>query len=285
MIESINVEIEDLLSLFRVFLIEHCGLIDTRYRNSYIAVVGPSHVWSELSDDGKELQSKINSKYNTLIEKVEIILINQPSKTLKELSNYTKSLLEVINQKRTYLSQTSKAYFEVQKNFKEISRLLTETYDAKSGSSILVVDTNGLLTNPELDSWRIDGLEQFEILLLPTVLAELEDLKVTHRNQDVREKALGILRRIKGYRNRGSLIEGVTLSRGISTLRTMAMEPNFDKNLSWLDREVKDDRILASFVEVVRIHPKSNVLLVTSDMNMQNKCEFAGFPFIEPPST
>jgi len=283
-IDNINEEIEELLALFRIFLIEHCGLINTRYRNSQIAIIGADHVWRELSEEGKELQTKIHIKYNTLIEKIEIILSNQPADALKDLSKHTKTVLEVINQKRTYLKQTSNAYFEVQKCFKEISKLLTETYDAKSGTTILVVDTNALLSNPELDMWRIEELGQFEILLLPTVLSELEDLKVTHRNPDVREKALGILRRLKGFRDRGSLIAGVTLSKGISTLRTIAKEPNFEKNLSWLDKEVKDDRIIASFVEIVRIHPKSMVLLVTSDMNMQNKCEFAGFLFIEPPS-
>jgi predicted ribonuclease YlaK len=50
-----------------------------------------------------------------------------------------------------------------------------------------------------------------------------------------------------------------------------------------LQRTGKDDQILASVIEVMRIKPRSPVLLVPRDINLQNKAEFANMPFVEPP--
>ncbi len=61
------------------------------------------------------------------------------------------------------------------------------------------------------------------------------------------------------------------------------MEPNFSKTLSWLDSSNNDDRILASYIEVMKIYLNSPIVIVTNDINMQNKAEFAGLPFVEPP--
>ena len=46
---------------------------------------------------------------------------------------------------------------------------------------------------------------------------------------------------------------------------------------------ILDDRLLATVVEVMRLHPHSPVTLVTRDINLQNKAEFACIPFVEPP--
>ncbi len=79
---------------------------------------------------------------------------------------------------------------------------------------ILVPDTNALLNNNILSKWK------FELLLILTVLTELDKLK--------------------------------------------------------------NDIIVSSFLEVIRNYPNSDVRLVTSDINLQNKMEFDELPFIEP---
>ena len=89
--------------------------------------------------------------------------------------------------------------------------------------------------------------------------------------------------RIKGYRARGRLTEGVTLRRDRSSIRALAVEPRRVEALGWLDFENRDDRILASVIEVMRLSPARAVTLVTRDLNLQNKAEFARVPFIEPP--
>ena len=64
-------------------------------------------------------------------------------------------------------------------------------------------------------------------------------------------------------------------------LKMVASEPNFDRTLSWLDRENNDDRIIASALEIQRDNPSSAVCLVTSDINLQNKIEMARLTYID----
>ncbi|MDQ3997680.1 MAG: PIN domain-containing protein [Gemmatimonadota bacterium] len=66
-------------------------------------------------------------------------------------------------------------------------------------------------------------------------------------------------------------------------MKTIALEPRVEETLAWLDPYNDDDRILAALVEVKRQHPRTPVVLVTRDINLQNKAEYAGLPFIEPP--
>jgi len=72
----------------------------------------------------------------------------------------------------------------------------------------------------------------------------------------------------------------VTVEKTIK-LKMVASEPNFDRTLSWLDRENNDDRIIASALEIQRDNPSSAVCLVTSDINLQNKIEMARLTYID----
>ena len=49
-----------------------------------------------------------------------------------------------------------------------------------------------------------------------------------------------------------------------------------EDSLPWLDRELNDDRLIASVLEVMRQNLGSRVVLVTSDVNHQNKADAAG---------
>ena len=63
-----------------------------------------------------------------------------------------------------------------------------------------------------------------------------------------------------------------------------ATEPDFKDTLPRLDPSVKDDRLLAACLEgSMREHPHSPVVLVTRDINLQNKARHAGIAFVEPP--
>jgi len=119
--------------------------------------------------------------------------------------------------------------------------------------------------------------------LIPTVLSELDELKVNHRNEAVRSKADTLIHQIKEYRRRGKLADGVPLNNGISSIVSIAAEPIMNESLPWFDPNNKDDRILASLLELIQIYPNSPIILVSRDINIQNKAEFAHFPFVEPP--
>ncbi|MEM7760599.1 MAG: PIN domain-containing protein [Cyanobacteria bacterium P01_A01_bin.40] len=152
--------------------------------------------------------------------------------------------------------------------------LLEEALREKKHRYVFVPDTNALINNPTLENWYFDNIDEFWILLLPTVLSELDDLKINHRNEAVREKCNSLIRKLKEYRRRGRLNEGVPIIKNRIYVKSKATEPDFNNSLSWLDPENKDDRIIARFLEVIREQINTSVILVTSDINLQSKLEF-----------
>jgi predicted ribonuclease YlaK len=99
----------------------------------------------------------------------------------------------------------------------------------------------------------------------------------------VRDKSEKVIRLVKECRRRGRLTEGVPLVTGVSEIIAIAIEPDMNKSLPWLDPQNNDDRLLAVVIEVMRMRPGSPVVLVSRDINLQNKAEFARVPFLEPP--
>ena len=160
---------------------------------------------------------------------------------------------------------------------------MNRLYDSTNGETKYVPDTNALIYNPDLESWAFSETPKFTIVLLPTVLSELDKLKMNHRNEEVRKKVEKLIRKIKEYRRRGSLISGVTLVKDKIKIQAIAVEPDIESSLPWLDSDNNDDRLLAGVIEVLRARPHSPVLIVSRDINFQNKAEFANIPFLEPP--
>lgn len=147
----------------------------------------------------------------------------------------------------------------------------------------VVPDTNALLRNPAVeDLGTAVGSTSYMVHIVTAVLAELDELKDRGRTPDVREKAEKVIRRLKGLRDRGSLAEGVTVA-GQIRLRLEHREINAPSVLSWLDPAAPDDKILAAALRLQSDHPAGVVVLVTADMNLQNKADAVGLPYAEPP--
>lgn len=148
---------------------------------------------------------------------------------------------------------------------------------------MLVPGTNALYWNTALDAWRLPwASEAFVVVLTPTVLKEIDLHKTDERRSSRREKAERIARQVGEYRRRGPLLRGVTLAARISTIMAIAVESKMSDSLPWLDPASLDDRLLASVIEVMRLNPHASVIVVTRDINFQNKLEFARVPFVSP---
>jgi hypothetical protein len=148
---------------------------------------------------------------------------------------------------------------------------------------ILIPDTNAITAATDPTAYRnIAGTDEFTFLLLPTVLSELDKLKITARDQAYRERVGKVIARVKGWRGQGSLTQGVVVDKTIR-VRAIAEEPRFGSTLGWLDLTSGDDRIVASVLEVQASEPAASVTLVTGDINLQNKAEAARIPYAEPP--
>ena len=224
-------------------------------------------------------------EYTAFADLVGVLLREQPEKARKSHDKHRKTVLAAIEQD----GLTWHRSIDEEWNFASTALLaqidsIEHLYSASGEGDVVVVpDTNSLLWNVTLEDWSFKWAGAFELCLVPAVLKELDSLKVNHRNADLREKAEGLIRRIKGYRDRGNLREGVPLKKEVSRIRSIAVEPDLGASLPWLDASNSDDRLVATFIEVMRRNPRSAVVLVTRDLNLQNKLEFARLPFAEPP--
>ena len=145
-------------------------------------------------------------------------------------------------------------------------------------------DTNALIANPDLATYsRAVGDASFEVVLLPAVFSELDKLK-DRGGKDVARKAQAFIRRVKGLRDKGRLPDGVALTRSI-TVRAQSREVDPSDVLEWLDPTVMDDRILGAALRFQAEHPHGRVVLVTSDLNLQNKADAVGLPYEQTPPT
>jgi hypothetical protein len=275
-------EAQVIRSMLEVYLLEYSSI---SYRGSDPYIIRFSdYEWNDLSTEGKQKRSALFTRFNNFCEMVEFILAKQPDDIIYEFSEHRSEIHDYITQNnQVWISSTKEVFQKVVESLNRLLSLIDFNYSNSFDSVIVVPDTNALLFNPNIEEWSFQEFEKYDLLLLPTVLSELDKLKIYGKSNEFRDKAKGVLNRIKEYRRRGLLTEGVTLKSGFSNIKAIAIEPTFEKTLSWLDSNNNDDRILTSFLEVTREYLNCSVLLVTSDINLQNKAEFARLPFIEPP--
>jgi hypothetical protein len=283
--EAISERIAEFRELLSALLLEHSGsLRDINKPSSSIVFVGPHHAWGDLDQEGRRLQSRLLDEHRRLAALIRALLKTLPAESLKELERAQDELEELVDQSHlTWVKTREEAFANAERALDTQLELISHLYDPAEGDPVYVPDTNALAWNPDLEKWRFVGVPRFTLVLTATVLGELDRLKVEHRNPDFRAKAEGVINRLKSYRERGELPRGVVLRRNLSRIKTLALEPRVEETLPWLDPANDDDRILASFIEVMRQHPRTPVILVTRDINLQNKAEYAGLPFVEPP--
>ena len=215
---------------------------------------------------------------------MSLVLIKDISEEIRDKFNEsTERIIPYIKQNKTIWEDSiNNVYKEVENNLNIQMEVIETLHGKENGMYILVPDTNALLINPDIEKWKFENISKFEILIIPTVSSELDKLKINHRNQSVRNKSKKIIRKFSEYRRRGKLTKGVTIVKNKINLRAFAIEPDFSNTLSWLDARNNDDRIIASFIEIMRLNPYSKVVLLTNDFNLQNKAEFAKIPYITP---
>jgi hypothetical protein len=276
--DKIQVDLEALLK-------QHSSLHLWKPKTSRVRVLGGNYYWDPLEEPGRQLQAKLIESYKRFSQTIRVLLREQPSDTGTTLSACEHSVMAVIEQNSArYEGDIAKILAGAVDAIHQQAGLVGRLYQGVSGDHTLFVpDTNALYYNPSLEKWRFTDSPKFIVVLTPTILSELDDHKVNHRVESVRTKAETLIRIIKGYRARGVLTEGVPLVTGVSQIKALAVEPKKEASLPWLDFDNNDDRFIASSIEVMRTAPRSPVLIVSRDLNVQNKAEFANLPFAEPP--
>jgi len=248
-----------------------------------IISVRGDYAYQELGEAGRQIQAKLLEEYRCFHALLSVLLREQPKDSLKLLSESHSLLVQTIEQQQTWCKNTREALDKAVEALQTQLGLLKRLYDPSGGEPAYVLDTNALLYNSALETWTFAETPRFTLILVPAVLSELDALKINHRNEIVRGKAEALIRQIKEYRRRGNLTEGVPVVRDKVDILAIATEPDMKASLPWLDPENADDRFLAAAIEVMRSRPRSPVIIVSRDVNLQNKAEFARIPFVEPP--
>jgi hypothetical protein len=255
---------------------------------SSVILLSPSgdQFWNELSSEGKQIQIQLLPRIDLFIELVDTLTLQLPGRTQKKLGTALKNLRNAVEQNgSTWWKTTDEAVDGYKKLINEVIATLKDYLGTPSKAVLAIPDTNAFLGNPDIENWHFEDITQFEIILTPTVSSELDEHKINHRNPDVREKASKLIQKIKEYRRRGSLHEGVPIVKNRITFRCIAREPNMSQTLSWFDPANADDRFLATTLEIIRSDIGALTFIVTSDINMQNKAEVAGIPYHEVPTS
>ena len=139
----------------------------------------------------------------------------------KKIDRFDKALGEIINQDHLVSDLTTdSARNSTIEAIDGMCEAIANLHDPSEGSVVLMPDTNALILSPALQGWEFGEFPQFELLIVPALLCELDDLKINHRNPDVREKCAEVGRQIKEYRRRGALGDGVDVVSGKIRIRS-----------------------------------------------------------------
>lgn len=244
---------------------------DPNAGNSGVYFIGASvYHWGTKDEKGQILAKE---HYRKFYENFELLFENVHSNTLKKIQRSNKSIINLIEQNIAPSSiESGKRLF---RNETKVFKGILDLFKSGIKRNIVVPDTNSIIQFPNPSSYKsITSNEELYFVILPTVLSELDKHKITHRNDDFRKKVTSVVKRLKGYRKQGNVLDGVTVDKTI-TVKMIATEPNFNKTLAWIDSGNNDDRIIANALELQIKHPCDNVVLVTSDINLQNKAQMA----------
>jgi rRNA maturation endonuclease Nob1 len=234
-------------------------------------------------------QMRLAARYDAWFDRFRLVFTHPThdvASDMKEVDEFVRRWTERPGTWDHSIPRTIDAAKEVAtKQFETFDRLLDIASRSGSDTLRLVPDTSALIRNPDLASYaRAAPSPTFTIHLVPTVLAELDDLKDRGRTQELRDQAQGVIRRLKGLRDKGNLATGVKVTKTI-TVQTEAREVDVRGVLDWLEPAVPDDRLLAASLRLQSDHPSGSVVLVTSDLNLQNKADAVGMPYVETPPT
>ena len=251
--------------------------VERRRKYDGIVVMAPTYYWGKMSFEQLHEQLAIKRDYEEWIDIFKSVFANAPDHLDRSIAKADNRVRQWIELKSNWSISFDRAANEegLRADAKVFYEMLAFLDTNGPAATILIPDTNAIIGEPSPIHYRgIASSDTFIFLLLPTVLAELDALKNNHRNDDFRKKVTKVITRIKGWRNQGSLREGVTVDRTI-TVKAVANEPKMGKTLQWLDNSNRDDRIVASVLEVQSAHPNARIILVTGDVNLANKAEVA----------
>lgn len=248
-----------------------------------VGIVAPKYYWNQRTPQQEKIRIRIKRNYERFYEMLNLLLRQAPNDVTYRFRVYDKRFRDFIELGSNWsLSESMNDNLNIfDATVEDIMAILSIFNQENDRKTLLIPDTNSLLIDCDPISYRrVAKLDGFTFLLLPTVLGELDKLKINHRKPDVKDKAKKVITRIKGWRGQGSLTDGVTVDKTI-VVKSLHEEPDMENTLSWLDKGVQDDRIIAIVLSVQAENTSSVVHLITGDINLQNKADAAFISTLE----
>jgi hypothetical protein len=278
--------LENLKSRATELLNDYSSMVPVNDPDSSVVFIGPSNFWNELPSEGKALQVKILPDFDKFDELTMTLTKSLPSSATKEMGRELKEVRKLIDQHGTTWKDTPQdAVQALNDSCNTIEKLLSQYFGQGKSGVFAIPDTNALIASPNLEKWQFDGIKLFTLLLTPTVLAEIDLLKVNHKSEEVRKKAKALANKFFDYASRGDLAAGLTMVNNKILVKCIATEPKMAESLRWLEPTNADDRFLASTIEIMRENLSATYFIVTDDINMLNKANFASIPWRRTPET
>jgi len=287
-INNITIELERFQKDLKVLLIDYSNIgEDVNSRNSsfiFLSTSGNRH-WNKLSTEGNLYRNQLFIKFSKLKELLNYLFELLPNELREKYYENITTIEENIQQNNlTWAKNSNEAFVFCVKAITEIAQILLVYPSNSENDFILVADTSALISNPELEKWKFEGIDKFTILLPITVLQELDSYEMSNKNEIVKNKARSIIKRIKEYARRGVLSDSVSIVNQKINLKTIPFEVSIPKIFSNLkNSNNNDDKIFSAFLHSIRENIKNFVVLVTKDTSLFVKANHFGLDVIEPP--
>ena len=281
------VEILHLIKALKDDFLDTCKItyIDTTLKsNEFFVSVGGSLItkWGDSSEKQLMTQIQLIEQTKKLDEYLKMIEHKMPIEKFEDIKKAQNKISNWIHKKGDppgLSNETSKTRFD--KELKTIEDFLSQLR-GKKNEIIIVPDTNAIIQYPDPKSYfKVSKNSKFTFLILPTVLSELDNHKNFHKNPDFQKKVTSVIQRLKGYIKQGDIQTGVIIENKQISVKMIETEPKFDFLPDWLERENKDDRIIASILSFQINNFNSFIYLVTGDLNMINKAKLAGINYFD----
>jgi hypothetical protein len=283
-IQKISNRLTDLNGQLSSFLVNYSNVKRIFFPGDDLISFSGDYSFEDLPSEAIVFQNKLFKDFNSQMDIIDVLVINSPSQYKNEIKDNKNRILDYILQNQML---NERGIHEVVHNanqyFQKICNILIQLFPNSNQIPLLIPDTNALYLNTEIEDWTFNDFEKFTIILTPSVLRDLDKHKIEHKNDSIRTKASKLISKIKEYRRRGKLIDGIVVTKNKIDLKSVGIEPNFAMTLKWLDEKNEDDRLIAETLEIMRSYCNRPVILITADINLQNKCDVADLSYLEPP--
>jgi PhoH-like ATPase len=133
-----------------------------------------------------------------------------------------------------------------------------------------IVDTNVLLHDPD----SLTSFEDNNVLIPIEVIEEIDRFK--RESSELGQNARTVSRMLDGFRNKGSLSEGVRLPNGGKLKIVFQKNGRSENGATGLVHNTVDNRIVSLAQAVQKAQPRNQTILVSKDINLRIKADALG---------